>query len=263
MNLTIIGCSGSYPGPESPASCYLVEAEAEGRRWSVLLDFGNGALGALQRYREVDEIDAVIISHLHPDHCMDLCSYYVVRNYDPLKRFTRRLPIYAPHGAEERLTRAYAVDKPENLSTAYEFIDLYDRGTFGVGPMTFTTYAVNHPVEAYGIRVEGDSAILAYTGDTDTCDALLDLERGADLVLSDAAFVDGRDDAMKGVHLSGSRAARAAKDAGAKRLMLTHIPTWTPVSDCVKDAEKVWPGVVELAEPGVTYEVIPARIAVH
>ena len=120
MKLTIIGCSGSYPGPESPASCYLVEAEADGRRTSVLLDFGNGSLGALQRYREVDEIDAVVISHLHPDHCLDLCSYYVVRNYDPLGRFDAKLPVHAPAGARERLTRAYAVDKPEDLGTAFD-----------------------------------------------------------------------------------------------------------------------------------------------
>lgn len=255
MKLTIIGCSGSYPGPDSPASCYLVEAEDDERRWSLLLDFGNGALGALQKHRKLDEIDAVVISHLHPDHCLDLCGYFVVRNYDPLGRFTERLPVHAPLGARERLTRAYAVDKPEDLTTAYDFIDLVDRAPFTVGPMTVTPFAVNHPVEAYGLRVEADGAVLAYTGDTDTCDALLDLERDADLVLTDSAFVDGRDDAMTGVHLSGSRAARAAMQAGAKRLMLTHIPTWTPADLCVRDAASVWEGDVEVARPHATYVI--------
>lgn len=255
MRLTIIGCSGSYPGPDSPASCYLVEAEADGRRWSVLFDFGNGALGALQRHREVDEIDAVVLSHLHPDHCLDLCSYYVVRNYDPLGRFDTKLPVYAPRGARERLTRAYAVDKPEDLTTAYDFADLADRESFTIGALTVTPFLVNHPVEAYGLRVEADGAVLAYTGDTDTCDALVDLERDADLVLTDSAFVDGRDDGMEGVHLTGSRAARAAAQAGARRLMLTHIPAWTPVKDCVRDARTVWTGDVEVAEAGRTYDI--------
>lgn len=255
MKLTIIGCSGSYPGPESPASCYLVEAEADGRRTSVLLDFGNGSLGALQRYREVDEIDAVVISHLHPDHCLDLCSYYVVRNYDPLGRFDAKLPVHAPAGARERLTRAYAVDRPEDLGTAFDFVDLVDRQTFEIGPLRITPHLVNHPVEAYGLRVEADGAVLAYTGDTDACPGLVELERDADLVLTDSAFVDGRDDEMRGVHLSGSRAAQMAKDAGAKRLMLTHIPTWTPVEDCLRDARTVWEGDVEVAVAGETYEL--------
>lgn len=255
MRLTVIGCSGSYPGPDSPASCYLVEADADGRTWSVLLDLGNGALGALQRHKNVDEVDAVVISHLHPDHCLDLCSYYVVRNYDPLGRFDGRLPVHAPTGAAERITRAYAVDKPEDLTTAFDFLDLVDRTSFTVGPLTITPFAVNHPVEAFGLRVEAGGVVLAYTGDTDSCDALVELERGADLVLTDSAFVDGRDDDLKGVHLSGSRAARAAVSAGAKRLMLTHIPSWTPVADCVRDAATVWPGDVEVAAAGETYEL--------
>lgn len=255
MKLTVIGCSGSYPGPESPASCYLVRADDGARTWSMLLDFGNGSLGALQNHVELDAIDAIVISHLHPDHCLDLCSYYVVRNYDPLERFSAPLPVHAPAGAAERITRAYAVDKPEDLTGAYDFIDLVDRAHFTVGPMTITPYRVNHPVEAYGLRVEADGAVLAYTGDTDTCDALVDLERAADLVLTDSAFVDGRDDELKDVHLSGSRAARAALQAGAKRLMLTHIPSWTPVDDCVRDARTVWRGEVEVAVAGRTYEL--------
>ncbi|WP_322612617.1 MBL fold metallo-hydrolase [Dermacoccus abyssi] len=255
MKLTVVGCSGSFPGPDSPASCYLVEAESEGRTWSVLLDFGNGSLGALQNYREVDDIDAVVISHLHPDHCLDLCSYFVVRNYDPHGRFDSRLPVFAPPGAEERITRAYMVDKYEDLSGAYKFVDLADRATFWVGPLNITPFLVNHPVEAYGLRVEADGAVLAYTGDTDACDALVDLERDADLVLTDSAFVDGRDDDLKDVHLTGSRAAKAAQDAGAKRLVLTHIPAWTPVEDCVRDAKTVWAGEVEVARAGQRYEL--------
>ena len=77
MRLTVIGCSGSYPGPESSASCYLLEAEHDGRTWRVLLDLGNGALGSLQRYADATAIDAVFLSHLHADHCLDLCGYYV------------------------------------------------------------------------------------------------------------------------------------------------------------------------------------------
>ena len=84
MRLTIIGCSGSYPGPDSAASCYLVEAdEPGGRTWRVLLDLGSGALGPLQRYADPFGVDAVFISHLHADHCLDLCGYHVLRATTP------------------------------------------------------------------------------------------------------------------------------------------------------------------------------------
>ena len=79
MRITVIGCSGSFPGPEGPASCYLLEAEG----FRLLLDLGNGAVGALQRHASLDSIDAVCLSHLHADHCLDICPFWVARTYSP------------------------------------------------------------------------------------------------------------------------------------------------------------------------------------
>src|SRR2546425_798448 len=79
MRLTVIGCAGSFPGPDSPASCYLLEAEG----FRLLLDLGNGALGVLQRFAGLFSIDAICLSHLHADHCVDLGSYWVARQYTP------------------------------------------------------------------------------------------------------------------------------------------------------------------------------------
>ena len=116
-----------------------------------------------------------------------------------------------------------------------------------VGPFTVTPYAVNHPVEAYGYRVEADGAVLAFTGDTDDCDNLTPLLRGADLALLDSAFVDGRD-TVAGIHLSGSRAARGrGAGRGVRRLVLTHLPAWNDPEVCRAQAAAVWPGEVELA----------------
>ena len=80
MKVTVVGCSGSFPGPDSAASCYLLEAPYDGRTFRLLLDLGSGALGPLQRYADLESIDAVALSHLHADHCLDLCSFYVFRN---------------------------------------------------------------------------------------------------------------------------------------------------------------------------------------
>ncbi len=99
MRLTIVGCSGSFPGPDSPASCYLVEADDDsGRTWRVLLDLGNGSLGPLQRHVDLADLDALLISHLHPDHYMDACGLYVARRYHPAGAVGPALPVYGPTG---------------------------------------------------------------------------------------------------------------------------------------------------------------------
>ena len=258
MKLHVVGCSGSMPGPASPASCYLVEAEHEGRSWTVALDLGNGSTGPMRHFLDPIDLDAVVLSHLHPDHCLDACSLYVALTYTPGRHRETRMPLFAPAGAHDRLARAYGVEAAEPLDERYEFGELEARVAFTVGPFTITPIPVFHPVEAYGLRVETGDAVLAYTGDTDICPQLSELMTGADLVLADSAYVDGRDDG-EGVHMSGSKAARAALEAGGvRRLMLTHIPAWNDREVCRAQAAQVWCGQgreVELADPLATYEV--------
>ena len=255
MRLTIVGCSGSFAGPRSPASCYLVQAEHEGRSWNLVLDLGNGALGALQRHMDPMAIDAVMLSHLHSDHCLDLCGLYVMQKYWPGPVSRTRIPVYGPMRTGARMARAYDLTPPDTMDTEFDFRELSDGAPVRIGPFTVTPHRVNHPVEAYGFRVEADGKVLAYTGDTDTCDALKPLCHNASLVLSDSAFIDGRDVAQ-GIHLSGSRAAQAAVDAGGvQRLMLTHIPAWNDPAVCRAQAATVWPGRVELAEADAVHEL--------
>lgn len=254
MIVTVIGCSGSMPGPASPASCYLVSAEADGRTWTIALDLGNGSTGPMCTVIDPIDLDAVVLSHLHPDHCLDVCSLYVALNYTPGRRRETRMPLYAPAGAPDRLARAYGVEEPHSLESRYEFATLTAGESFTVGPFTITPIPVFHPVEAYGLRVEADGAVLAYTGDTDICPELTELCADADLVLADCAYVDGRDEGA-GVHMSGSKAARVALEAGAKRLMLTHIPAWNDPEVCRAQAAAIWPGEVEIARPLARYEL--------
>ena len=256
MRLTVIGCSGSFPGPASPASAYLVavpDPADEQKVWRILLDVGNGSLGVLQRHIDPLSLDAIFLTHLHPDHCLDLCGLYVMHRYQPGGRTARRLPVYGPAGTARRIERAYGGDV-HRLERAYDFLRLRDGEPVSVGPVTVTPYLMNHPVETYGFRVTSGDAVLAYTGDTDTCDNLTPLLRGADLALVECAFVDGRD-AERGIHLSGSRAAAAAVAAGGvRRLMLTHLPSWNDPEVCRAQAAAEWPGEVELAAPEGTYD---------
>ena len=252
MDLTIVGCTGSMAGPESPASCYLVRAEHEGRTWQVVLDLGSGALGALQRHTDPLSLDAVVLSHLHPDHCLDLTGLRVLRQHGPAPA-EDDLVVYGPDNSAERMARAYGVGAPEPMK-GMEFRTLVDRQPFTVGPFAVTPVAVRHTVPTFGVRIEADGVVLAFTGDTDSCPALGPLMHEADLALSEASYLEGRDTG-RGVHLTARRAATAARDAAARRLMLTHLPPWTRVEDAVAEAAQVWPGEVEVARPGATVRV--------
>src|SRR4051812_50012283 len=94
MKLTVVGCSGSGPGPTSAASCYLVEQDG----FRLVLDLGNGAFGALQGLADPDTIDAVFLSHLHADHCLDVAPYVVWHRYSG-RAAAGRVPLYAPVAA--------------------------------------------------------------------------------------------------------------------------------------------------------------------
>lgn len=254
MKVTVIGCSGSFAGPTSAASSYLVSVDDGDRTWNVLFDLGSGALGPLQRHLDPQDLDAIFLTHLHPDHCADLCGLYVSRHYAPEGALDGKLPVWGPEGAASRLALMYHGLEDGGMDKVFAFDRLEDRLAVTVGPVTITPYAVNHPVEAFGFRVEADGVVLSYTGDTDTCDNLAPLMADADLVLADSAFVDGRDE-FRGIHLSGSRAAQAAVDAGGvKRLVLTHMPAWNDKEVCRAQAEPIWPGV-EVAEAGAVYEL--------
>lgn len=253
LSLTIVGCSGSFAGPDSPASCYLLQTEHEGRTWSLVLDLGSGALGALHRHTDPLALDAVVLSHLHPDHCLDLTGLHVMRRHHPSGAVSGRLAVYGPAGTAERMARAQGVESATDVQDTFRFVTVRERQDFTVGPFRLVPFAVNHPVPAFGYRVEAGGQTIAYTGDTDSCPALLALMADADLVLADSAFVEGRD-TREGIHLSGRRAAQAAVAAGGvQRLMLTHIPAWNDPKVCREQAAAVWPGEVELAEPGRTY----------
>jgi ribonuclease BN (tRNA processing enzyme) len=236
----------------------------------LVLDFGSGALGELQRYGSIYTVDAVVLSHLHPDHCIDMCGYYVARKYAPEgeDRPTGLLPVWGPAGTRRRVAEAYDTEAHE-CDAVFTFHDLVPSGaggaggagapgaphSFELGPFTVTVTLVDHPVEAYAIRLDAGGRSLVYSGDTGPCEALNHLAEGCDLLLAEASFQEPRDDALIGVHLNGRQAGEAAAAAGAGRLVLTHIPPWTDAGLNLAAAKAAYPGVVDLARPGAEYRV--------
>jgi ribonuclease BN (tRNA processing enzyme) len=252
MKLTVIGCSGSYPGPDSPASCYLVEAEHEGRTWRILVDLGSGALGTLQEYADPLALDGVLLSHLHPDHYFDISGLYVMVKYHP-SGARPRIPVWGPEGVAKQAARAYGLPDEPGMSEEFDFHE-YDDQTIHLGPFTIVATRVVHPVAAYGLRIECGGRVLAYSGDTGPCPQLVELAKGADLLLSEAAFVTSSVNPVD-LHLTGTEAATAAVEAGVGRLVLTHIPPWHDKQAAYDEAMAVFEGPVELAATGATYDL--------
>lgn len=252
MKLTVVGCSGSYPGPESAASCYLVEHEG----YAVVLELGNGAYGALQRHIDPYEVDAVVISHLHADHCLDMCSYYVARKYCPTG-VQPRIPVIGPADTAARLSRAYDLEPEPGMNGEFEFVGVADGWRGQLGPFTVTVALVRHPVEAYAVRLDAGGASLVYSGDTGPCPELVELSRGADLALYEASFVESRDNPAD-LHMTGRDAALTAAEAGVGQLVLTHLVPWNDDAEVLADSEAVDGANATLAHPGLVIELAPA-----
>lgn len=258
MRLIVLGCAGSFPGPEAACSAYLVEvdvpepATGASRPFRLLIDFGPGALTALQRYAGLAAIDAILLTHLHCDHILDACSYVVVRRYAPDGPLPP-VPMYAPSGAPDRLAAAYSPDEGP-LDDVYTFYGLQP-GTFPIGPFTVTVDQVKHPVETYGVRLEHADAVLAYSADTAVCDALLRLAHGADLFLCEASYLDGEPHPPD-LHLTGREAGEVATKAGVGRLLLTHmVAAWGSEAATFEAASAAYAGPVEIVRPGARYTI--------
>lgn len=252
MKLTVIGCAGSFPGPDSPCSSYLIEADG----YRLLLDFGSGSLGALQRYADPYNIDAIMLTHLHADHIMDACPYVVMRRYAPGAPFPR-IPLYGPAGTERRLSAAYGgagETACRSLSDVYDMRTL-EPGTLALGPLRIDLDHVSHPVETFGVRIEHEGRTLAYSSDTDKCDALERLADHCDVFLCEASYLEGRPNPPN-VHLTGREAGECATKAGAGRLLLTHlVQAWGSEAKTLAEARSAYTGPVDVVHSGDVYEI--------
>jgi ribonuclease BN (tRNA processing enzyme) len=240
------------PGPTSPASSYLVEADGS----RLVLDLGNGALGPLQNHVGHDalaEIDAILLSHLHPDHFIDLCGYYVDLRYRPGPRQERRVPVWGPDGTARRLAAAYGLPPDPGMSGQFDFRQ-YTEGEVEIGPFRIRAVPVLHPVPAYALRVEHAGTVLVYSGDTGPTPALVDIADGADLFLCEAGFRDEVGNPPD-LHLTGAEAGTHAERAGVGRLVVTHVPPWGDPERAAAAARSTYRGPVDAAAPGRSWEI--------
>jgi ribonuclease BN (tRNA processing enzyme) len=249
LTVTVLGCSGTYAGPGNACSGYLLRAEGV----TVLMDAGPGTLANLQRHVPVTGLDAVVISHVHPDHWLEVP---VLRNALHYVHGTSGLPLFT---TGEVLTEAEHLTSG-GLSRTFRPTVVTDGSEFRVGPLHFRTARTDHPPETLGIRVDAGGRSLAYTSDTGPRWGVADLGTGIDLVISEATYPQRWADDPAGpdapaVHLSGTEAGQLARDAGAGHLLVTHALPTTSAGEIRAEAEAAFGGTVDSAELHRTYDV--------
>jgi ribonuclease BN (tRNA processing enzyme) len=249
VRLTVLGSSGTYPTPGRPASGYLVDHAGT----TVWLDVGPGTLPALMAGPGVGVVDAIVLSHVHPDHCADLFPLLNVLRYGAGSG--TGLPVLCPPGLPERFGDFLGAGQGHALYRIFAFDEVGPGDERTVGPMTLRFGEANHPVPALVTRIEADGLSLVYSGDTGPGGDLSALAAGADLLLCEATMQGEVPDRRYEFHLFACEAGEVAAGAGVGRLVVTHIaPTLDP-SVTVAEAAATFGGPVTHAVPGSRIDV--------
>lgn len=246
MRLTVVGCAPAYTSqPGHASSCYFVEHGET----AVALDLGQGTFAEMWRYRPPDSLTAVVISHLHADHCVDLVP---LRHFVKYERDGRGPALYGPAELRSRFDAFQA--QPDFFD---DFVGAaLETGVIRVGELTIQASRVTHIPDSFGFRVApaGDEGPgLVYSGDCGSWRDLLPLIQGGDTLLCEAALGAGGTEG--GPHLTAGEAAQAAREGGAARLLLTHILDRNDQTNALDMARENTSAVVEVARPGQVVDI--------
>lgn len=235
----MLGGCGAFPEPGRACSGFLVEWDG----FRLVLDLGYATLPRLLAHCPDGAVDAVVVTHEHPDHCVDLHGLFRMRLYGTASG--SRIPLYCPPGVLDRLQ---GLEPDADLRTVFQPHDL--PGEHRVGPFALRGLPLPHFVPAAGVRLRAGETVLAYTGDTGPDPALAELGRGADLYIVEATDRTGEEQRPQRNLLTAREAGHWAAEAGARRLMLTHFWPGNDRAVAVAAARASFPGEILTAEEG-------------
>jgi len=246
VDLRVLGGCGAWPAAGQACSGYLLEHDG----FRLLIDPGYAVLPRLLRHVDAAEVDAVLVSHGHPDHCADLNPLLRARSFrdDPVSA----LPVFALPGA---LDAVLALDRPGLLADAIDLRPFEAGESFAIGPLAVAARALPHSVPNAGVRLTAAGRSIAYTGDAAPDPALVDLARDADVLLAEASFVDAVPGEDRPTLSSARDAGRQAAEAGVGALVLTHLLPGTDRRRSAAAARAPFGGPVRVARPGLTMSV--------
>ncbi|MBW3579187.1 MAG: MBL fold metallo-hydrolase [Actinobacteria bacterium] len=247
LEVVVLGCSGSHPGPGRACSGYLVRSE----RTQVVLDCGNGSTSNLFRVTDLADVDAVVLSHRHPDHCVDMIGLYYALKFDPAG--DRRLDVHAPAGTREFL--AQLVDDEDTFGRILRFHEAVPGGVLEVGDLQLTFHDSPHAVPTVAIRAEHHDGVVAYSADSGGGPGVVDAARDADLFLCEATWLGDPADYPQGLHLTARGAGALAAAALARRLALVHLWPANSREQAREEAQQAYSAPVHVAEDLDVYQV--------
>ncbi len=242
LSLTVLGSSGTYAGPGNACSGYLVRSGTS----TVWIDVGPGTLANLQRHISVHDVDAIVISHCHPDHWVELP---VVRNLYKYIQFREGVPVY---GTAETREMAEAI-VADGLAPTFDWTDISDGVELSVGDLDFTFSGTDHPVETLAVAVESGGRAFGYSADTGPGWSFAKFGRPIDLALCEATLLVDQEGTSP--HLSSRQAGEIAADAEVKQLILTHLWPGSDPDVHVAEAATTFDGAIEVAAVNETYAV--------
>jgi ribonuclease BN (tRNA processing enzyme) len=238
--------SAPYPRPDEPCSGYLLQGDGA----NVLVDIGGGAVAALQNYINLEDLDAVWISHLHADHFADMPMLYYAWAYAQMPM--RKIPVLGPAGWARRVEDFVESASEHRMASIFQVVEIKDRGIAEIGRLKIQARAVEHGVPAFGLTASLGESRLAYTGDSGPCDNLVALATGARVLVSEV----GTDVIeIPSVHCSPEDAGTTAQQAGVRRLILTHLSPSLSEEEAIERAAEQFNGPIEVARPGSLIEV--------
>ena len=241
LRITVIGCSGTYSSVASSCSSYLMQTDTT----SVLLDAGPGSSIELQKHIDLADIDALIISHEHPDHWTELPSLYHAY------RFGIGRP-HVPHYGTAGTRVLFDAACVEGTVYTFDWTTIDRSSEVQVGDITFTFSLTDHPVETLAIRAEAGGRSVAYSADTGPDWSPTHFESPIDLLIYEASLRVEMED-MGIPHISGRQAGRRSRDAEVGHLVLTHIPPGEDPMEREDSATAEYSGTVDVATPGRTF----------
>lgn len=245
LSLTVLGCSGSYAGPDGACTGYLIESAET----SVWLDAGPGTLSNLQKHSDLSRLDALVLTHEHADHWLEVpvlinaLRYYVGR---------LGLPVYSNASTRELASRV--MDDPAGMAEAFDWHTVADGSVVTIGDQTWKFADTIHYVPTLSVRVESGARSLVFSADTGPGWSPDRLGDGPDVLLCESTFAsrEGNEEIQ---HLSASEAAQIAHDCDAGRLVLTHLAPGQVGHEHAAIAAATYSGPIEVATVGATFDI--------
>jgi len=255
VRITVLGKSPAWQDEGGACSGYLVEAGGS----TVLLDCGNGVFGKLRAAHDFAAVDAVVVSHMHADHFIDLVPYAYALGYSPLaaalRASGRRPRLHLPPGGRATLARVTgAWDAEDLVEDAFEVAEYDPAGELDLGPLRATFREVPHYLPAHAVRLRDAAGSFTFGADCAPNDAVVALAEATDLLMLEATMEEPEPTGERG-HLTPREAGELARRAGARRLVLTHISADLDTAHACAEAAAAFGAPVEVAREGAVYDL--------